>query len=429
MSFGLLGASFGHQGVVGQGGGRSLAPLRVVANRGEVPQATIQASTSGRVCFEGRLKCTLGGQAATELRVVFGGYYTPSTNIETNIGNDQSIEAAIEISGVTKRLTFGSANVGTVQDGVVEYISDPLLPSAFGLTTFAANTVFWLRQRRTVSLNQFFSSTLTTGLSGEIGWLSDGTSANQVMGTGNLIAPTGGVSTSPLMPLAIIGRTVAPEIAVLGLGDSIMADNNDTGGDGSAGGGWFARGLFSVNGRTVPWGRVSRASSAVQGYIANQSKRSALYKYFTHAVVLYGTNDMAGAGRTAAQVLADLQTLWGQVRGAGSSIRHLETVLIFPRCTATTDSWATTAGQTVVTGFETGGAKRDPVNAGLISGVGSNGLDNYIDLNGAAADTVALDRWAVNGTANYGTSDGVHPSPAISVLAGALFNPRAATWT
>jgi lysophospholipase L1-like esterase len=399
------------------------------ANHGEVPNSRRTSANGNQVCLESRGKYKIGSKDLSAIKLVFGGYYTPNTNIETDIGNDQTIELAIEITGaptVTVRLQFSGQDVGNLVSGVEEYITDPVYPGQFGLSKFAANTVFWIRQRRThASVGNRFSGCVGSAVSGEIAYFSDGLSTNQVPLTGALTLPSGGASISDIQqPMAVLGLARRHDIAVFGIGDSIMVGNNDSTGDGSAGGGWFARGLFNVNSRTIPWGRMGIASSTVNGLVSNFTKRKALLKYYTHAIVHYGTNDMASGSRTAAQTLGDLQTLATALKSfSGSKIRHIALSLVIPRTTST-DSFATVVNQTPVSDFETGGTERDALNTSIIAAVGASGIDAYLDLNTAFADGTALDKW---GAPSF-TTDGVHPQPTPHASAGVLLAARAAGW-
>lgn len=411
-----------------QGVSRARPPLMVVANHGMVYTAVRTASAGNLICGECRVSLKTGKAASSELRFVVAGFYIASSGVETNAGNDQQVEIAVEWPGKsTQQVKFGAQNVGTITNGAATYVSDPIYPAAFGMADFPANTQFWFRTRRVVTSGQNHTKTVASGVSGEGTFYSDGLSASQLLGTGTMSIPPGGTSAgAEFGPCAVLGRPIgAPDIAVLIVGDSIVNGNNDSdiGGNGSDGGGWAARGLWSVNGRSVPWTKCSQGSTTAQELVAGGAKRGAYFAWHTHAIVNYGTNDLQ-SGRTAAQTWADLQTIYATLKAAG--IRHVEQSLIFPRESATTDSWATAAGQTPLTGFETGGTKRDPLNAS-IAGL-SAALDAYLDLNGAVADATLTDRYAVNGTANYGTSDGVHPQPVLHTLAGALFAARVASW-
>lgn len=412
------------------GRGVALAPLRLVANRGIMNNGFRQATAANLTCGETRMNMKTGGSALSEMRFVYCGFYlTNGAGVETNVGNNETIELAVEWPGVgTRRVVFGGANVGTIVNGVAEYVSDPIYPSAFGLANFPANTGFNLRSRRIVALNENHSTHGISGGPGESTFYCDGAPASQLMGTGGMTQQAGGATAAAeLGPSAIIGRAVGvPDIAVIAIGDSILNGSNDTNidGDGSDGGGWVMRAAWSVNSRSVPIMKMSVGGSGAQYMAAGMTKRQAYFKYGTHAICNYGTNDLV-SGRTAAQVLADLQTIWAALKTGG--LRRVEQALIIPRVTST-DAYVTTANQTPLAGFATNGAGRDPLNNSIISNVGSNGLDAYLNMNPAVADATLLDRWKITGAANYATTDGAHPEPVIHTAMGTTAASRMATW-
>ena len=112
-------------------------------------------------------------------------------------------------------------------------------------------------------------------------------------------------------------------------------------------------------------------------------------------------------------------------KGAG----HVVSVPIAPR-SSSSDDWMTLANQSVTGGFETGGVKRDALNNSVNTIIGqSGGPDSIIDVNQDWADAVELDKWVVNGTADYATSDGIHPSKAMHDFAALRVTTAASAWT
>lgn len=416
------------------------APVtRLVANRGEMPyqlNSAIAAGSVKRVC---RTRHTFGGQNVTEMRIVWCGFYANASSGDTNTGSDNTLNASVEIIGAPTplvRVKFSDVNQGTITNGAAYYISDTLYPSDFGLSVFAANSIFWVKDERECPtsgsiVNHGQISTPT--LSGE-GMATAATGTATQVDTAGALVFTGGwtTSTTRFMPVAFIGKTVAPEISLLILGDSIDNRQADGAGDGANGGGGFwVRGTYSIGGRAIPYVNFGNPSERASLFkTAQGDKRRSLLAQLglTHAVTGLGTNDL-GNGRTAAQTIADLRLIWADLR-ANRGITHIEHRLITPRATVSVDSWATIIGQTPSVGFETGGTLRDPLNAAIIANVGSDGLDAYLDLNtGAAADGTALDKWAVTGAANYATADGIHPSAAMHGIMDDIVAVRAATWT
>lgn len=439
LPFGVMGRGFGRMGAArtkGVGGG----VLRIATNRGEIP-TTVTLAGANSLRAETRKFVKFGNADLEYIQLGYAGFYSAS-GLEVNAGNDQSIQAAIEgISGGSPgvvRVTFDGGNsVGTIVDGVALYLSDRLYASAFGLTKFPKNTTFFVREQRDVALgkNHTRCSSIAS-MTGERTYLSDGQSASQLMSTGAMSQPTGGSGPARMMgPTVIIGKSVgATEVAVIGIGDSIMAGSNDTsapnGNDGSAGGGFVQRGLYSVNGRTIPFLQMGVSGTKAMDFVTSYAKRAAYFRYATHLLENFGTNDFVDSARTAAQVYADRQTIWAAFKAAAQGAKRVEAFPILPR-TNSTDSWATLANQTPRTGYAaSSGTFRDPMNANLATALSGGLIDGIIDLNAAIADVGSPDKWIVTGAANFATSDGTHPSPATSAspyLAAAVAT-RAATW-
>lgn len=212
-----------------------------------------------------------------------------------------------------------------------------------------------------------------------------------------------------------------PDIAILGVGDSIVNGSNDPifggAGDGSDGhGGWFTAGLWNVEDRAVPHclmagnGTTVVAAIEAPSFAAAFAKRRAYLKYFTHAVDNYGTNDYGKSPpESAANTMTRRRKLWAALRGGDSRIRHVTAVPILPRCNST-DSFATLANQTARSGYGTSGEFRPAINAALLSALDDGEIDAIFDINLIIADNEAPEKWRVDGTANRYTDDGTHPT-------------------
>lgn len=426
--FGMFGLGLGQWAIAPSGGSSFLATTRVVGTRGDVPGGVSVIATDITRGKTYRTRHFIGGRDVTEIKLAFGGYYTGIADGEHNLGNAYTVEAAIEIPSLnaTHRVTFdGGSNTGTVVDGAGIYISDALLPAAFGLATFPANEQIWIRRSVAVVNGENIlvaeNSAATPAIVGEgaIQYDPSAVVTNQIDATGILTATGGATSyTSRLYPLAILGKTVSAELAVGGPGDSIQQYFDDNIGDGVNGsGGWFQRGLVSVNGRHVPYVRMARASERASNY-AVSTKRIQLYPYLTHMISNYGVNDL-NAGRTPAQILADLRTIWTAAHVAG--LQRIEQILVGP-WTSSTDTWTTIVNQT------NRSANIAVVNANTIANIGANGLDATLFLAPAISDPGDPTKWAVNGTPSFLTNDGLHPSPVACGLMAPLFTTRVATW-
>src|SRR5579859_1154693 len=148
-------------------------------------------------------------------------------------------------------------------------------------------------------------------------------------------------------------------------------------------------------------------------YVFNKSLRSALVNsYATIVIDEFGVNDVDTLGLT----VAGIQAYKARVQGAFIGKRYLTTT-IEPVSTST-DSWATTANQTINTFSANRVAYNDAVRAGTLP---------YLELANPVEATLDSSKWVVNGTANYTTKDGLHATQAGSLLQSANANTFLAT--
>lgn len=244
--------------------------------------------------------------------------------------------------------------------------------------------------------------------------------------------PTAGGSTDPVdvgvstqtnasagtpipLPLMISGQTGANASVYL-VGDSVMYGYTDT--DTSWG---YQRGSFAaaMEDTQTPYLRAAQTGSqALQFLPANSPLRTALASRCSAAVCNLGVNDITLCSGVAATVEANLVALWTSLDSQG--LRVYQTTIM--PSTTSSDSWATKANQTVNSTFNT---CRQAVNAWLRAGATTtiNGLSvsignpmhpltGLIDYSLYGEDPTDSSRWLTNGSANYYTSDGIHPSPA-----------------
>lgn len=400
------------------------APLQIVAGRGAYPKGSFTESNSAQVKKITRTSHYLGGQDVTEIRLVFGGY-VPSAGVDAALGNDVAVRAAIEISGTTVPCTFDGAQLGTIPDGDAEYISDPIYPSDFSLSVFAAGTQFWTRVEREVALNDKYpTGDGGAGITGEGTIEAPTGEPTQVYDTGVLLGTGNWTAFAQrLKPVAVIGRFASPEVSVVIIGDSIIYSLDDDGGDGidNAGGGFAVRALGSVGGRSIPWCNLALIGDTIER--ANSAYgRKAIFKYATHLLTNYGTNDLGS--RTFAQIRDDRRTFWTYAKSQG--VQHVAQTSIIPK---TTGAWSLADGSDQTTATECGsGENRDLLNAQVSTDIsGGEDVDEYIDVHtGIIENTVAPDayKWEA-GT----TDDGSHPQPSIHAGMATPVATAAASWT
>jgi lysophospholipase L1-like esterase len=354
-----------------------------------------------------RLPHRIGKYAAKDFRIGYASFYVSGG--EVALTNAATIEAALEVTSpvaVSVPAYFNGAKIPSLEAGAPILISDVI-----GIDV-PANGTFFSRMNWTIAaaaMQILSNASILTGVSGSAGFLSPA-GPSQTSATGALSSPAGGTGYGVHPPALILGIPANPMVSVVGLGDSIMAGNNDTIDTSTGALAFFQRGLASVNGSQVPWHFIGVGGLQMTAMRLTAWRNRSTWRYGTHFFSNLGSNDIA-SGQTVPQVQASYLELWAAAkRTIGPYGRPLQTAAqaIITRATST-DSWATLANQTNVAGFEPGG-KADQINAWLLTQVGGGLLDAVIDYRTAVQDT-ASGKWLVNGAANYMTNDGVHPSP------------------
>jgi len=382
---------------------------RLVATRGETNIVQITASTADRVRFTGRSQHKIGGQAVSQIGASFANWVLDTSRNENSVPNAVSVKAHIEIPGAPTpvvQLLFSAATSGSMPAGSIDFPSDLANATAFGFKDdIPAETVFYCVTEYTVGSGEFYPAAVAPQEPGEAATYGNG-AASQIGTAGSLTNQSGGaVTTAMPMPAAIIGKFTSPFPSVILFGDSIVFGSDDGGpsvvggGGGVLGGGIFARACWNA---AIPFARQARTGTTALQATTNYTKQAGMWKYASHFLCNLGTNDLNG-GQTAAQTQTSLRTLWTAAKA--EDIQRVEQVLIMSRTTST-DSWATVENQTPMTGFETGGTKKDALNTLLIANVGANGLNAVLDLSSQWRDTLAADKIGVGNV-----DDGTHPLP------------------
>lgn len=338
-----------------------------------------------------------------------------TTNHDEAPPNDFTIMgAAVEAGGVVRRVTFdGGSSTKLVRAGVSYVVSDPVIVNA------TKGTAVWVRAF--VQARDSTGSLISGGKWPQLGqvltdatygaWTATGTT-DLSQGTGTTGLTQTGSSPNPYTTLGLYTYDPDPVRAVpavLVVGDSITAPSAswaDLCLDG-AGLGYYCMARGGENSQTF-------------GLIGAQAvKRLASAHGFTHAVFAYGRNDLNTFPSYAA-FLTRLRLTWTLLRNLG--IDFIAAATIPPRSTST-DSFATLAGQTT----DASDAVRQQYNTALRSGGFPGEVDAYLDLASYCEAPTDRSKWAVNGTANYATADGEHPTTVIHTAAGTGLTPVAAS--
>lgn len=367
----------------------------------------------------------LGDVKPTELRLMAFGWFLAIGGVETNVvtSTGLSVDAAIEIGGTTVPVTWSSAATGALADGTTYILSDPLTPADFGLSDLSGVDVVWRRMEYSGALGDEYphANTAYDQDEGEFAIrYSDAGKAllDPVSATGVITTPPSDQFSYPSetgVPGALIGSypVSAGHIAIGIHGDSIAVGTTDTGalaGFGKTGGGPVQRGLWDIDGAGA---RRDWCSFAVGGSRAAYAtgvyapKRAALYGFQTHVIVNLGTNDFVLGGEDDASIRTALRGFVDDLGEANVAAYH--TGLLCR--TTSSDAWATLANQSPTASD----AERVQINADLAADVGGY-WSGLVDWTSVACDVSETDKWAVTGAANYATTDGVHPSPAMIAL-------------
>lgn len=405
----------------GIGGAAAQAPLRSASASNFAPQAvksfTVASATTVDVYVRSLF---VVGADVTAAQLLFPGWAIKSNSGVIFAEAFDVMDAAIEYNGAAARVTFSGANSATVSPGA-NLVSDPLPASALGgAAAFTQGTTGFIRCRLRVVDPATNKMPQCGGLRGtsSTGIKCDPTKINFTNGVVSTGAYTytminGGVfgtdaaSDSAVLAPMFLGRHNASSIGFLGDSKTFGTGDTAVGATGALG---MSRTLFpnasSASGAKcgINFGCPSGvALDCLQG--ANGGSTNAplieAYQYITHAVVGYGTY---------ATNLTNQQALHAQLRAAG--IAKIIQRSMTPRTTST-DSWATTANQTLAVNWGAGSTTAT-FEAALAALPASDQDMTYYQSLGERAASSGADywKWVVNGTANYGTSDGIHEKAA-----------------
>lgn len=401
-------------------GGNVPAPFRarpriqVVASRGHTlgDQPNGGAGSSNYTRSETRRLHRAGPSAITNLQFVYGNYaILAAGGGETANPNDLTIESALEttVSPVQSyRMSFHGANTELLTAGAAAVATDLL-----GLTLPASGT-FYSRTGLTVPAGQVWPEGYLRGNTAETA-VESTNAASQIMNIGALSATGGVIGAGGFYPLTILGEPVTPFPAVLVYGDSLLNGLGDTGFDNDNNQGSALRALAALN---LPFIAQTRNSdNARYALPTNSFRKRSLWRYCTHIICDFATNDIR-AGQTLAQIQANLLTIWGEARAYGLRVYQ---VLIYPRTTST-DSWATAANQGYQAGFEPGGI-REQLNAWIRAKALDGTIDGIIDPLPYVADPGDTTKYVTTGVASATTTDGIHPTTAVTLAAMAAYTP------
>lgn len=403
----------------------TIKPLKpqVVTTGGKLPNTFWGGAAGGYYNrSESRHGYVLGAQAASQFQLALSAFYLDPTAGEIALSGNVTCEAAAEILSPAsfETLSFNGQNFANMPPGLPFLLSNPS-----GYIIAAGGTIFMRHAQTSANANITLpSSDAAVYPLGEGQGNVSSALTSQIQGTGSFASH----NVSGTKASCILGIPAAPMVSVAVLGDS-QADGTGDATDTLGQIGYVLRGLEAVNGYIIPWITQTVGGWSLGNATVDKAWRlRTFWPFVTHFIQQMMTNDVANA-ESAATIEAYMTAIWTAAKEtAGPYGKPLQVwqVLCSPRTTST-DSWATAANQTPVAGFGIGGV-RDVVNAWIKTQVGNGILDGYIDPNQYWEDPNNHGCWISNGTAFYGTIDGVHPSSAAHILGAQAINTAALTW-
>jgi lysophospholipase L1-like esterase len=284
------------------------------------------------------------------------------------------------------------------------------------------------------------------------GTTGNGAYTNNGYALGSDLTTTGSVAMrsinaiSVFAPIAIIGTPLlGARIPCVGVaGDSISRGTGDTI---VQNGGWIARSMGGPYNVSIPYTLVGRGGTKgvdftdTTSYGTKSIRRRRIIMALPNVFWAYGTNDF-NTGSTTAQVQTSVLAFATQAYQRGNRC-FVATVLPI---TTSSDSFVTVANQTKGAGF----SQRAPFNSWLRDGapldqstlqpaavglpgalrIGQAGHPIYKVIDIASVAEVDANNqlfpnggfWIVNGTANYATTDGTHPTSVMHIAMSQLVN-------
>lgn len=362
----------------GGSGGAAVPTNRQVTSRSYISNiinATLPTSMSRTTHFT--------QAAVTALTISWdNGFVNNNTGIYTASGGTMSITASVEYpAGTFTQVKFTGVATGTAASGL-------LLTADSCTVTIPTNTQFWIRTwYSNPTVGAMYQADLgNIGINGEAfhygGTVTDTTMSGSVPNDG---------SAAAFAPVSVVG--LSTKNAYLCVGDSMLAGTGDLYSAQSAEVGILGRSL---------WGNRAYAIFGCPGmtaasFPAGATVQQAVGGNFTAVVSEYGSNDLVFP-YTAVQVIANQNAIKALYPGKAFYVTTI------PPRTTSTDSWATTANQTPLASEAQRIAYNTAVRAGGL------GFSGYIELADQCESARNSGFWKVNGGANFGTADGIHPS-------------------
>lgn len=356
--------------------------------------------------------------ACSRVKLVYEGFYVSQGAAEADQSPDLTIKVGFRPAGaspgktspnapnllVSRRVTFGGSVSGVVMgqttgvSGSADLVSDP---QPFW---FPANTLITIQTYAVLASGQYWRGRAVVNGPGERN--EEGVTVTDQSISGG-IAGNGNWSIAPNLIVGVPDNAAARAVAIIG--DSIADGTGDTASYTTGVIGYIERGL----GIDVPNAKFSRGGTKLSNWgTRGYSQLAMIGRYFTDAIIELGINDV-GAADSLATMQANFEKISAPLQAMGVKV-HGATLTPY---TTSTDSWATTANQTVTANEAVRVAYNDWLRTMPLN------IASVIEAADIAETSRNSGKWKVTGAANYATGDGVHPSSAMHVLMGAAVPP------
>lgn len=304
---------------------------------------------------------------------------------ETGTGNPITVMEWVEYpTGTYTQIKFSGANSTSISDLSYAFsdwanISIPDKTNYFTWTYVTAT-----------SGNNF--PDFTTAVVGNPLYTAGGEAANY--GTSGVPTTPGAITDNvngakAYFPVAILGDTSLPTFALPG--DSRDQGVHETA-DASHDIGDTARSI----GPTYAYINMGVSGDRIAAFYSSSKLRMQLMAYCSAILNQLGYNEFNQQQSTAASELAYVQTVAARLAGKPYS------VITYEPWSTSTDSWATTGGQTAATGSAQESVANDAIRSGLQGGIGFSEVSDVLSVSRNS------ETWISNGTAFGYTVDGVH---------------------
>lgn len=362
-----------------------------VANHTRVSQALIAAATATQAMARSHHRAT---ENITSLSIRFPNYYVQNNTTETEIGPGAAttITASVEFpSGTCTALTFSAGSSGSIPN-IGTLFADTLT------IAIPAGSDFWIRDFRTNA-----SGIITQSSGGGYQDLTNGEAmatgtTGVVDSTTTCAAVSNTTSNSQYYPDIIAGPTrlhtycLLGDSRTLGFDDAISSSLDDTG---------------EIERWIVPYYSVLNMGAGgdqAQKFIASHTNRLPMLNYCSGMLVNLGVNDVFTGTRTAAQIEADLQTIYAFKSNLNGGTGPVWQTTVMSKTTSS-DNWTTTGNQATVVGFATINTLNGWIRANTAA------ITGFFENANAVSSAQDSDIWCANGATTFGCSrDGLHAS-------------------